>query len=112
MPPLQGFEHCVANMFIVPLGMYLGAPITVSTFLTKNLIPATIGNIIGGGFFVATAYGLVYGAWERDITAACAGLWSNLTGSRSRDNKSSSSNSNGVAQQFAVQVPPGSHQRV
>lgn len=42
-----GFEHSVANMTFIPAGMMLGADITVGQFLGRNLIPVTIGNIIG-----------------------------------------------------------------
>ena len=52
-----GFEHSVANMFFIPLGMFLGANgVTWSTMIINNLIPVTIGNIIGGGLFVACIY--------------------------------------------------------
>ena len=47
-----GYEHCIANMFYLPLGMMEGADISVCDAITKNLIPATIGNIIGGALFV------------------------------------------------------------
>lgn len=57
-------------MFVIPLAMSLGAPITLGTFITKNLIPATIGNLIGGGIFVAMAFGLSFGNWEKAICAA------------------------------------------
>lgn len=57
-------------MFAIPLAMRLGAPISVNTFLVKNLIPATIGNLIGGAIFVAMAMGLSYGSWEKRINAA------------------------------------------
>ncbi len=55
-----GFEHSIANMFFIPLAMFEGADITWSTFIVKNLIPATIGNIIGGAFFVGTLYWYAY----------------------------------------------------
>ena len=55
-----GFEHSVANMYFIPLGMMLsGGEITLANFLT-NLIPVTIGNIIGGGLFVALIYWIIY----------------------------------------------------
>jgi formate transporter len=55
-----GFEHCVANMYFIPLGMMLsGGEIEVTDFLT-NLIPVTVGNIIGGSLFVAFVYWVVY----------------------------------------------------
>lgn len=56
-----GFEHSIANMFIIPMAMNLNAPITWNTFLTKNLIPVTLGNIVGGAVMVAAAYSYCYG---------------------------------------------------
>ena len=47
-----GYEHCIANMFYLPLAMLEGAPLTIDTCLTNNILPATIGNIIGGALFV------------------------------------------------------------
>lgn len=55
-----GFEHSVANMTYIPLGMMLGAPVTVGQMIAGNLIPVTIGNIIGGGLIVPAAYYFVY----------------------------------------------------
>lgn len=57
---LIGFEHCIANMFFAPLGMYLGAQITWGQIWMNNLIPVTIGNIIGGAIIVPFAYYNVY----------------------------------------------------
>lgn len=55
-----GFEHSVANMYFIPLGMLLsGGSITVMDFL-NNLIPVTLGNIVGGGVLVATVYWSIY----------------------------------------------------
>jgi hypothetical protein len=62
-------------MFVIPLAMRLGAPISVHTFVVKNLIPATIGNLIGGAIFVAMAMGMSYGSWEKKINAAGARLY-------------------------------------
>ncbi|AIS53138.1 formate transporter FdhC [Thermoanaerobacter kivui] len=76
-----GFEHSVANMFFIPLGIYAGndpayiafaksaqgiaahAPLLKATwesFLVNNLIPVTLGNIVGAGLFVGTVYWWVY----------------------------------------------------
>lgn len=63
-----GFEHCVANMYYVPLGLFLKAEIaaegmealTWGNFIVANLIPVTIGNVIGGSVFVGAVYWLVY----------------------------------------------------
>ena len=42
-----GMDHCVANMWILPLGIMLGADYSIAEMFTHNLIPVTIGNIIG-----------------------------------------------------------------
>jgi Formate/nitrite family of transporters len=51
-----GFEHSIANMFFIPTAIYTGADITWGEFLIKNLLPATIGNVIGGVVFVGCAF--------------------------------------------------------
>ncbi|PKQ63993.1 formate transporter [Labilibaculum filiforme] len=56
----MGFEHCVANMFFIPVAIFHGAEITWIDFIVKNLIPATLGNIVGGGLFVGAAYWYAY----------------------------------------------------
>src|SRR5690606_5485698 len=56
----MGFEHCVANMFFIPTAIFYGADISWFEFLFKNLLPVTIGNIIGGGLLVGTAYWYLY----------------------------------------------------
>lgn len=50
-----GFEHSVANMFLIPQGILNGAPISVSQFLLNNLLPTTLGNIVGGAALVRAA---------------------------------------------------------
>lgn len=70
----SGFEHSIANMYFIPMGIFLknipavieaaGSPdlsnLTWYGFFVKNLIPVTLGNILGGAGFVATLYWLVY----------------------------------------------------
>ncbi len=55
-----GFEHSVANMTYIPLGMFLGADISMSAFLAGNLLPVTIGNLIGGAVLVPVIYYFSY----------------------------------------------------
>ncbi len=44
-----GFEHCVANMFLIPLGLLAdGISIWQQAAILKNILPVTLGNIIGG----------------------------------------------------------------
>ena len=75
VPPIAafvaaGFEHSVANMYFVPFGLLvkdeLEVPglalenLTWRGFLVDNLLPVTIGNVIGGAVMVGTVYWLVY----------------------------------------------------
>jgi formate/nitrite transporter len=63
-----GFEHSVANMYIMPLGMMIKwfAPdtfwtsVSATPSIVANLIPVTAGNIIGGGVLVGLVYWFVY----------------------------------------------------
>ncbi|WP_246804143.1 formate/nitrite transporter family protein [Desulfosarcina cetonica] len=69
-----GFEHCVANMYFIPTGIFLSrwaglsatgldlSTLTWGAFVVKNLIPVTVGNIIGGAVFVGLGY---WGAYLR-----------------------------------------------
>jgi len=63
----SGFEHSVANMYFIPAGLFVASgsgldPIGLnwSAFLLGNLLPVTIGNIIGGCLFVAGAYWFIH----------------------------------------------------
>ena len=47
-----GYEHSIANMFFIPAAIYAGADILWLDFILKNLIPATLGNFVGGAVFV------------------------------------------------------------
>lgn len=57
----MGMEHSVANMFFIPMGMKLGAEVSVKQFLVGNLLPVTLGNIFGGAVLVALVYYLAFG---------------------------------------------------
>ncbi|HOO40818.1 MAG TPA: formate/nitrite transporter family protein [Syntrophales bacterium] len=52
----SGFEHCVANMYFIPAGIMLGANVSWGQFIQWNLIPVTIGNIVGGFLFIGAVY--------------------------------------------------------
>jgi formate transporter len=79
VPPIAafvaaGFEHCVANMYFVPFGLLLAhldphfvaahgvdaRTLTWGGFLLRNLLPVTIGNVIGGALLVGGVYWFVY----------------------------------------------------
>ena len=69
-----GFEHSVANMYLVPVGLLLKvldpgfvmssglelSSLTWPSFLLHNLLPVTIGNMIGGILFVGLIYAFIY----------------------------------------------------
>ena len=51
----QGFEHTVVNMFVIPVGMMMGANVSVWDWWVWNQIPVTLGNLIGGMVFTGLA---------------------------------------------------------
>lgn len=55
-----GYEHSIANMFYLPAGMLQGADITVWKAVSANLIPATLGNIVGGALLVGCIHSYVH----------------------------------------------------
>lgn len=71
-----GFEHCVANMYLIPLGILLAGdpgtglstgPVEVASAsaptwsgLATNLLPVTLGNLVGGAVLVAAVYWAIY----------------------------------------------------
>jgi len=85
-----GFEHSIANMYFIPMGiMMAGQPavleaagvgaegvanLTWSGF-ASNLIPVTIGNVIGGGVLIGAVYWLAYLRRDRTLEAASARPW-------------------------------------
>lgn len=79
----SGFEHSVANMFMVPLGILLKdfagsefwtasgldqaayADLTWANFLVDNLLPVTLGNIVGGGVMIGVLYWTIFHFLDR-----------------------------------------------
>ena len=55
-----GFEHSVANMYLIPIGMLASGEGIGAAALIANLVPVTLGNIVGGSGLVALTYWLVY----------------------------------------------------
>lgn len=74
----SGFEHSIANMFVIPLGVFIAtfspdafwiqlgvdaskySDLTIANFIVNNLIPVTLGNIVGGAGFVGLANWGIY----------------------------------------------------
>lgn len=58
----QGFEHSIVNMFVIPAGMFLHAPVSMSTWWLWNQIPVTLGNILSGSLFTGLALYSTFGS--------------------------------------------------
>ncbi len=56
-----GFEHSVANMFLLCAGVLAGAPVTVMKAIVRNLLPVTLGNAIAGAVIVGAGFSWQYG---------------------------------------------------
>jgi len=80
-----GFEHSVANMYFIPMGLIvkewsdpgmlgflnsnpeLFNELSWGNFLIKNLLPVSLGNIVGGSLFVGIAYWFIYSSkWNNN----------------------------------------------
>ncbi len=61
-----GFEHSIANMYLIPIGMLNGAPFDI-TGLFSNLLFVTLGNIAGGSLCVALVYWIIFGQPGRNV---------------------------------------------
>ena len=57
-----GFEHSVANMFLLPAGLLSQHDITFPTALVKNLIPVSFGNAISGSLLVGATMSYLFGS--------------------------------------------------
>ena len=55
-----GFEHSIVNMFVIPAGMLLGAPVSAGAWWMWNQIPVTLGNILAGAVFTGLALYYTY----------------------------------------------------
>ena len=51
----HGYEHSIVNMFLIPTGRLLGAPVSLSQWWMWNQIPATLGNFVSGALLTGLA---------------------------------------------------------
>ncbi|WP_148715979.1 formate/nitrite transporter family protein [Chitinolyticbacter meiyuanensis] len=57
-----GLEHSIANMFFIPAAMLAGLDVSWGQFIWANLVPATLGNLVGGAVVFGLAYAVLYPA--------------------------------------------------
>ena len=101
VPPIAafvaaGFEHSVANMFFIPIGLLVKSDsafvsqhpiaglshLTWQRFVAANLLPVTIGNVIGGAVMVGAIYWFVYLRGQTEAEVAEEGNEQQLRPSR------------------------------
>jgi formate transporter len=58
----HGYEHSIVNMYVIPTGMLLGAPVSIGKWWLWNQIPVTLGNIVGGVVLTAWVFYATYHA--------------------------------------------------
>lgn len=80
----SGYEHSIANMFYVPFGLAvyphvraftgpLAKDLSWAGFLLRNLVPVTLGNVVGGGLLVSAAYFVAFKPAQAAKTRVPAG---------------------------------------
>jgi formate/nitrite transporter len=92
IPPIAafvaaGFEHSVANMYFISFGLFVKSDsgfvaatpdlpalshLTWRSFLVENLVPVTIGNVLGGALMVGAVYWFIYLRGRREPVSAPA----------------------------------------
>ncbi|KAL1998527.1 hypothetical protein VTN02DRAFT_6013 [Thermoascus thermophilus] len=58
---ILGYQHCIANFYLVPIGMFYGTNFGVGKYIYQSVIPVTLGNIIGGIFLAGLPFWFLYG---------------------------------------------------
>lgn len=75
-----GFEHSVANMFLLPAGLFSGVDLTVLDVLRKNLIPVSLGNAFAGAIVIGTGFAFSQGSLGKGDRSSFSGWLRILTG--------------------------------
>jgi formate/nitrite transporter len=57
---MAGYEHCVANMYYFSAALFADSGVMTFGQLLQNMIPVTLGNIIGGGIVLGAGYWYAY----------------------------------------------------
>ena len=56
---IGGYEHCVANMYYLTVGILAGAELSLADIIS-NMVPVTLGNIVGGGLILGAGFWYAY----------------------------------------------------
>jgi len=114
-----GFEHSIANMYFIPMGILMaGQPVVLGTAgvaadslanltvvgFIGNLVPVTIGNIVGGGILVGAIYWLAYLRRERITELVAARPWVGAIIPNLRHAKPVESVSDQLSEQIRTQI--------
>ena len=59
---MAGYEHCVANMYYFTAGILAGGELSFADIILSNMIPVTLGNIVGGGLILGAGFWYAYRA--------------------------------------------------
>ncbi|EIE26976.1 hypothetical protein COCSUDRAFT_46302 [Coccomyxa subellipsoidea C-169] len=104
-----GFDHVIANMFLIPFGMKIGAPVSVSTYIVHSMIPVFIGNTIAAMFFVAMSYAFMYGTLANRLSAMIwgAGQMAHLPGFKGSKEADMNDKANGSYHSTTGSIPEG-----
>lgn len=70
----HGYEHSIVNMFVIPAGMFFGAPVSMKQWWLWNQLPVTIGNILSGALFTGLALYVTFRVKQVSSEAAPAAI--------------------------------------
>lgn len=74
----SGYDHVVANMFIIPFGMRLGNHLPIGHYIVYSMIPSFLGKFLSSVFMVSFTYSMCYGTLPDRI-----GAWLTSSGTSS-----------------------------
>mmetsp|Transcript_24509 Transcript_24509/g.58144 ORF Transcript_24509/g.58144 Transcript_24509/m.58144 type:complete len:397 (-) Transcript_24509:625-1815(-) len=80
-----GLEHSVANLFILPCALLVGAPLSIGDIVFKNFVPVIAGNFIAGAAVVAASYSYQFGKLGKASREKFAQYLKERTAAKSQD---------------------------
>ncbi|PCH43954.1 Formate/nitrite transporter [Wolfiporia cocos MD-104 SS10] len=98
-----GFDHVIANMFSVPLGIMFGADLTVAEYIRKSLIASYLGDIVGALIVALPATYFYLGDYN---ASGLRGVEEGEGFNDARDTSSSTASGNGKEREVAFENAP------